>query len=669
METALGSMAAANLPVIVLLIALLVIFIKSWHVIGPMEMGLRVKRFSIRKLGNENQVAFNGEAGYQADMLPQGWRFALWPWYRVEKHPVPQIPAREIGVVIAQVGKGRAVGTKTAIYKPEFGNFTDLRAFINNGGEQGPQRHVLSGGTIFPIHPVAFLVVTRERIYGVPIDPDLANKAKLTSHDFGINPNDLKVVTIKPESFELGDEPVDTIGIVTTLEGPALPASAIASRIGEFNDIKEQEDLTTVTDSALIQLVLDRKNESHDSYQNFQAFLDSGGKMGLQHDPITAGNYNLNPLCVSVKPVPLTVVNQGEVRIVKANVGLPTKDLSGSEFKFGSIVRPGHLGLWAHALGTGKYALNVVCYTTEIVQTSLLTLNWADMVSKAHDLDEELKPIDATTKDGLDWKIDLQAQIHIADTLAPRVIAMVGSMHNLVHEVLHPVIGNFFRNKLQSITGTDFIHNREKLQREAFEYIKGHLEGYFVETKGVYIQAVKMPTQLVAVLSQREIATQEIETIKAQKLAQDQRKALEAAKGQADMQEALVKSNIGVEISTNNALAKKAQADGEAEFISRTGAAKAAEVEAIGLAKAKGYEAQVNALGQESTTMVNVVEALSHGPRFVPDVQIGGSGGGSPFDLIGAAMMKFASNGSNVRQALPLPTPTDPDASASDQPS
>ena len=41
-----------------------------------------------------------------------------------------------------------------------------------------------------------------------------------------------------------------------------------------------------------------------------------------------------------VDMVPMLVVNQGEVAVMKAYVGLPTLDTSGAEFKFGSIVRP-----------------------------------------------------------------------------------------------------------------------------------------------------------------------------------------------------------------------------------------------------------------------------------------------------------------------------------------
>ena len=56
------------------------------------------------------------------------------------------------------------------------------------------------------------------------------------------------------------------------------------------------------------------------------------------------GAYLLNPFLVRVELVPMTVVQQGEVAVVMSYVGLPTQDTSGDDFKFGSIVQPGHKG-------------------------------------------------------------------------------------------------------------------------------------------------------------------------------------------------------------------------------------------------------------------------------------------------------------------------------------
>src|SRR3990172_8351636 len=126
-----------SLAWLVLLIVLAILILPSIRVIGPTEVGLVTKRFSFKKLSKDNPIAFAGEAGYQADLLMAGWRFKFWILYSVTKFPWVQIPAGQIGVVIAQVGEPLPVGAKSAIYKKEFANYTNLRFFIEHGGQKG----------------------------------------------------------------------------------------------------------------------------------------------------------------------------------------------------------------------------------------------------------------------------------------------------------------------------------------------------------------------------------------------------------------------------------------------------------------------------------------------------------------------------------------------------
>src|SRR5690348_14585422 len=135
----------------------------------------------------------NGEAGFQHALLMPGWRFKLWPIYSIADFPWVQVPAGEIGVVIAQVGAPLPVGAKSAVYRPEFGDFGEVRRFLENGGGKGVQRPVLPPGTLAPIHPVAFMVITSRQVYGLPVSTDLAV--------FGLNGALSKNGELKPESF------------------------------------------------------------------------------------------------------------------------------------------------------------------------------------------------------------------------------------------------------------------------------------------------------------------------------------------------------------------------------------------------------------------------------------------------------------------------------------
>jgi SPFH domain / Band 7 family len=637
-------------PLLFLLIGMVVVFVvQSIHRIGPTQVGLVTKRYSLKKLAKDSPVAFDGEAGYQADLLMAGLRWKLWPRYAVEKYPWVQVPAGEIGVVIAQTGAPLPIGAKSAVYRKEFGNFANLRGFVEAEGQKGVQRPVLPPGTLVPIHPVGFLVITRSNVYGLPVSPELRSRSgrggELTPSSLGLKPEQLELLRIEPQPRGKDAGTVDMVGIVTTYEGDPLPSGDIATRLGGFADI-EQLEKSDATDAHIIEALLGSKSSLHNNYQDFQAFLEHGGRIGLQHDPLLYGAYALNPFLVSVELVPMLVVKQGQVAVIKAYVGLATKDTSGEEFKYGSLVRPGHRGVWQEPLRTGKYPLNPRCYEPEIVPTAILNLNWADAVSEAHHLDAQLQQIVAKSKEGFVFKIDLQVQIHVPDTKAPRVISMVATMRNLVNEVLQAAVGNHFRDSLQSMPAIRFIETRRQVQEEAFQHIREQLEQYQVETKGVYIQDVVLPEDMVTVLTHREIANQEIETFKKQKAAHEQRIEMEQAKGTADMQADLARSKVGVDIKKNNADARIAEATGEAEYIRQTGTAKGAEVEAIGLARARGYRAQVEALGSNATAIVNVVAALSEGKaKFVPDVLVAGGSNGSALDGLAAAAMRLFGNG------------------------
>jgi regulator of protease activity HflC (stomatin/prohibitin superfamily) len=671
--------------------------LRSLHLIGPAEVGLVSKRLARRSLAEGNPVAMHGEAGYQHRLLMPGLRFQPWPVYVVSKHPWVQVPAGEIGVVIAQVGHPIAIGAKSAEYDRAFGNFSDLDAFLTHGGQKGVQRPVLPPGTLMPMHPAAFLVITASRVYGVAVSAQLQAISEhwgaLAPEAFGLTPDQLHVTRIAPR------DSTDMVGVVTALEGEPLPAGDIASRLGGFDDVVTLEG-DDRSDAEIIDTLLGRKNELHNNYQDFQAFMANGGRIGLQHDPLLYGAYLLNPFLVSVEMVPMLVVRQGEVAVVKSFVGLPTLDTSGAEFKFGSIVRPGRRGIWQEPLRTGKYPINPRIYAAEIVPTSILTLNWASASSQAHNLDSSLSPIEGKSREGFVFRIDLQVQIHVSDTKAPKVISMVGTMQNLVNEVLQSAVGNHFRNTLQRLEAVRFIETRDEVQEAAREAVTRYLASYDVETRGVYIQDVIFPDELVQVLTEREIAKQEKATFHEQREAQQARIEVERARGTADMQGQLATSQVSIEINANTAEARAAQARGEAAYVETTARAEATKVEvmgradasriealgraeaskvqavggaeatraeavglaeakaaeALGLARAEGFEAQKDALGPAATAIVAAINAIAEGRvDIVPDVLVTG-GAGSIEGLAAALIQRFARSG-DVATSVELDRP------------
>ena len=65
-----------------------------------------------------------------------------------------------------------------------------------------------------------------------------------------------------------------------------------------------------------------------------------------------------------------------------------------------------------------------------------------------------------------------------------------------------------------------------------------------------------------------------------------------------------------------------------------------AEVEAVGLARAKAYREQVQALGQMPTAFVNAVTVLAErNAKVMPDILV--TGGGGSLDGLAATLMKY----------------------------
>src|SRR5258708_39361973 len=173
-----------------------------------------------------------------------------------------------------------------SIYKKAVANLSDLRSFVTSGGQKGVQRPVFPPGTLAPVHPVGFLVITKSNVYGLPVSPELRSQAgrneSLTPDAFGLRPEQLDLVRIEPKATGTDATMLDMVGIVTVFEGDPLPSGDIASRLGGFADLDKMET-TGATDGDIIEVLLGNKNSLHNNYQDFQAFFDSVGRIRLRH--------------------------------------------------------------------------------------------------------------------------------------------------------------------------------------------------------------------------------------------------------------------------------------------------------------------------------------------------------------------------------------------------
>jgi uncharacterized membrane protein YqiK len=571
-------------------------------VIGAQESGLVIRRYG-RPLPAGRIIATEREAGYQAQLLPPGWHFGLWPWkYKITKVPLVEVPPGEIALVVAK--DGAAIPAERVLAREtDCHNFQDAVRFLEEGGEKGRQLGILTTGK-YRINPALFDVVTAQR-----------------AHAFGLAAEQLCVFRV----------PSDRVGIITTLDGRPIAAGDLAG--------------PTVA--------------GHDSFQHAQGFIEAGGCRGLQEAVLLSGAWNLNPWFVAVELIPLTEIPIGYVGVVVSYVGGEHIDVSGDGFAHGDLVERGRKGVWVEPLLPGKHPLNTRAMKIELVPTTNIVLNWANR-SEAHSYDAGLNSITVRSRDGFSFELDVASIIHIGMKNAPRVISRVGSMQNLVDHVLQPTVGNYFRNSAQEVTVLEFLSARSARQREAYLHIRAAVAAYDVDCIDALIGDIKPPAELMKTQTDRKIADELKRTYDAQREAQVCRQMLERETAAANMQAEVVRSEQAVRIFEKNAEAHVATARGEAEAVRVSAAATAdatrlrgdAEADAErarGAAVAASYQAGVESLGDASFTAIQLATIVGRsGMKLVPDVVLG-DGRSNLSDVLLARM----ATGKTIAPAVP----------------
>jgi uncharacterized membrane protein YqiK len=561
----------------VVLIGGFVIFVPLFFgglvVIGEREVGIVVRKFTLsgRGLPAGSLIALNGEAGLQADTLAPGWHWGYWPWqYSVKKESVIVIPQGEIALVVAADGASnppeRILGKIVSC-----DNFQDARKFLTQGGEKGRQMSFLTAGT-YRINTALFKVITA---------------ANASSH--GMSPQQLHIYEIAAEK----------VGIVTTLDGSSIAAGEIAGRI----------------------------INGHDNFQNGQKFIDAGGQRGLQEQVLLSGSWNLNPWLVNIEQVPMTEIPIGYVGVVISFVGKEHEDVSGASFTHGNLVNQGHKGVWVEPLYPGKHPLNTKVMKIELVPTTNIVLNFTERISGKHGYDTNLQALKLLSFDGFTFDLEIFQIIHIGASDAPKVISRLGSMQNVIDQVLRPIVGNYFRNSAQEYTILDFLTARSERQVEASEYVKSALRAYDVQAVDSLIGLITPPDELMHTLTDRKIAEEKRKTYEVQQMAQTQRQQLVRETALADIQEEMVQSEQSVQIADLKAQAQIKQANGEAEGTKLRAVAEAEGIRATGNAKAETYQAGVEALGSHGYTAMQLMQIIGdRNVRLIPDVLVSGNG-------------------------------------------
>jgi len=604
---------------------------KLWSSSGSVKLGL---------------LALAGEAGFQAELRRGGFHFFTPLQYRVHICPMVSVTQGKIGYVFARDGVDLPAG-QTLADNASVSNFLDVRAFLQGGGQKGPQRKILREGTHI-INPALFVVMTEETTYSMTMDSierEYYQKMReLLDQRRGFSPLVIKGTEDSHAS--------DLLAVVTVQDGPALPRDELlAPDVGDH----------------------------HNSFQEPEKFLKDGGKRGRQERVLVEGTYYINRLFATIELINKTVIPVGFVGVVVSYTGRKGNDVSGAEYSHGELVETGCKGVWRDPLMPGKYAFNTYAGKIELVPTTNFVLMWQTGVTGSN-FDSNLREITLITKDAFEPQLPLSVVVHIDYRKAPMVVQRFGNVKQLVEQTLDPMVSSYFKNVSQTRTFIELIQSRSELQAGASVDMRERFQAYSLEFQEVLIGTPKPQpgdTKIENIMSQlrdRQIAREQVETFAQKQIAADKQRELNESEKRAEKQAELTASLVDISIKDNHgaALVKAAErrrqemeslAQGEKFRQENEGAGRASAIRSVGEAEASAIKAKSEALEGEGadkqlmqTVMLRLAEAFETARvPLVPQIQVGGSsgdGGGNAFGTL-LSLMNSLKAAELARLAVP----------------
>lgn len=528
----------------------------------------------------ESFLTMGGEKGPQIQILPPG-SYRINPYlFRLTKIPVISIDNNEIGIAIATDGEPIAEGRLLAQHVDGHNNYQDGQAFLKNAGQKGPQIEILLPGT------------------------------------YRINTKLFEIKVMAATTI-----PVKEIGLVTARDGEPLPATEYIAKA----------------------------TEGHKDFQDGAAFLENKGQRGPQLDFLKPGTYYINPLLFAVTRDEVLMVERGEVAVIVSTIGEdPSKEAHDGVERY--VVGGGFRGIQREVLGPGTYYLNKLAYTPHIIPTTNITIDWAmdkwaGKKNAEPSYTDALKsrtfnPLTIVSKDGFEMSVEVKVILRVLPEQAPLMVARIGTIENLIEDVIHPLIDSSFRNQASSSEAMQFMQDRYEEQRKAEQHAAEELRKYHVECVSILICQIKLPDRLMQTLTDKVVASQQKAMYDSQQEAEGRRAEMEKTKAHADLQPSLVKAEFDVKIATqqkqqNITLAEgksqstRLEQEGIAAGITAVGNAEATKVAAIGKATAAAYQQQADALGQQPMSVIEIMKQVAQGKiKITPDILVQGAGDG-----------------------------------------
>jgi len=577
METKfIGGIIFVIAAILLIMLHKLILRIVGVVIIPKDSIGIVNKKFVLfganRTLPDGEVIALNGEAGIQADTLPPGIHFGLFPWqYAISVQPFMTIDQGKVGVVEARGGQplsgGRVLG-KTV----ECDSFQSVRLFLKNGGQRGPQIAIIPPGT-YRINTAFF---------------------------------DLKTAPV----LEIDD---NAVGIVTVQDGNPLATGDIAGKevaghnlfqdgqafieAGGFKGLQEQVLLAgryfinplfaTVEPAAMTEVPIAHvgvviayvgepgQDVTGDAFKHGN--LVSRGEKGVWVDPLDPGKYPINPFTHRVECVPTAnvVLNwaTGKTEAHKLDEKLCTitvRSMDGFPFNL-DVSQIIHIPRNDAPKVIARFG-SVVNLVSQVLEPTIG--NYFRNAAQSSDVIEFLK-----------HRNERQAAAKLAISEALKEYN-VGAVDTLIGDIVPP----------ESLMKT--LTDRKLAEQEQVTY----------ETQ-----------------QKAQTVRQTLEQAKA--LADTQARVVDAERSVAI---AGYTADAAVKQATGDATSKKIQAEADANVVTTVGNAEAGKARAVGTAEADVIRMKIASMDAGNYALVQVAQALaSNHVNLVPNILVNGGTGGA----------------------------------------
>jgi uncharacterized membrane protein YqiK len=533
-----------------------------------------------------------GERGPQMTVIPPGTYRINSLLFKVNIVDSVTVPPGKIGVVEARDGKPLSKGRIIA-RQVDCDSFQNGQAFMDQGGERGPQMAVISAGT-YRINPFLFavsladvidvpddkvgVVMTRE---GSPLEAGEIAGPLVAGHDMFQNPQafvdaggskGLQEQVLLAGRYFINPR-FATVELVDMVEVPIANVGVVIAFVG-----KEGTDVTG------------------ESFRHGNLVVK--GDKGVWVSPLDPGRYPLNPYTHKVSNVPTAnvVLNwaTGKTEAHKLDANLSTITVRSADgFKFNlDVSQIIHIPRSDAPKVIARFG-DMSALVTQVLEPTIG--NYFRNAAQGSDIIDFLKNRSAR---------QTEARAAISAALAEY---NVGAVDTLIGDIVPP-------DQLMKTLTDRKIAEQERVtyetQRQA-QTVRQELE-----------QATALAaTQAKVVDAERQVAIAEFSA----------RATVKSAEGEGQ--------------------AKKINAEADATVLRTVGDAQAAKTKAVGAAEAEVIRLKINSMEAGNYAVVQVADALAKsGAKLVPDI-VAGAGAGQGGSLVDVLLAGLIRDGVNKRSA------------------